>query len=385
MYDWPRYCKCEVQHPVNTRRVRFQDPVFLTAVVSSQCGMARLSKRSITAVCTFMFSAFAVSAVISPDNRTFASGTEWLRTDAVPVFFNRWLGFGCSFLFIIPTCVALYNLLQKENFRRSSLVVLKRQASIHFPKAKISDILDETNEGSSFADDSKALETTEYSTMTLEKTKTIKEEDLESGGTCPNPVTSEVGSVSGDEDTKIQEDAVEKKWSELRNQFKATQKKLGDGKIVPAALAACVFALGLAISQMVLPSKVLGFLALYTMSTSTEGSYDPTLLTVMVGGSIVSFLSYQFVDGWGIIKNPWAKRTPLSSSEFCVPKNNVIDWQLLVGAFCFGVGWALAGLCPGPATFLAASGTKPVLAYWWPLYFVGAFAAQKLKDRAASS
>ena len=51
---------------------------------------------------------------------------------------------------------------------------------------------------------------------------------------------------------------------------------------------------------------------------------------------------------------------------------------LIGGALCFGIGWALAGLCPGPAMFLAASGTKPVLAYWWPMFLVGSFVAEWL-------
>ena len=177
---------------------------------------------------------------------------------------------------------------------------------------------------------------------------------------------------------ELEEQQLHRKFVELQVQLVQAQKRIADGKIAPAALAACIFAIGLAVSQMVLPSKVLGFLALYTIA---YGTYDPTLLTVVIKGTIISFLSYQFVEGWVLIKNPWARRCPLASSEFCVPKNNTIDWKRLVGAFCFGVGWATAGLCPGPATFLAASGTKPVLAFWWPFYFIGSFGAQKLKER----
>jgi hypothetical protein len=54
------------------------------------CGMARLSKRSIILVCTFMASAFAMSALVSPDNKAFSSGTDFLRTEKVPEFYNRW-------------------------------------------------------------------------------------------------------------------------------------------------------------------------------------------------------------------------------------------------------------------------------------------------------
>ena len=72
--------------------------------------------------CTFMLSAFATSAVVSPDNNAFAKGTEFLRTMTFPVLFNRWLEFGCSFIFVVPTCVALFNLLMMEKNRRSSLL-----------------------------------------------------------------------------------------------------------------------------------------------------------------------------------------------------------------------------------------------------------------------
>jgi len=51
----------------------------------------------------------------------------------------------------------------------------------------------------------------------------------------------------------------------------------------------------------------------------------------------------------------------------------------VVGALCFGVGWGAAGLCPGPALFLAATGTQPVIVYWWPAFLVGSFVAQRIK------
>ena len=343
--------------------------------------MARLSKRSFAAVCTFMLSAFAISAVISPDNKAFAHGTAWLRQPTKPSFFNRWLGFGCSFIFVIPACYALYNLLKKERKRRSSLILLEKRASVRFPKIPMEDLTAKLEKEDNSQSQSFKVPKKSYGT---EKPVTAVGEDEESqgdGGVTPDIKDEKKGETEDTPTEKSASDDVdeEKKWEEMRAIYTVASQKLADGKIAPAAFAACLFALGLAISQMVLPSKVLGFLALYTLADGR--SFDPTLLTVMVGGAVVSFLSYQFVDGWGLIKNPWARNSPFSSSEFCVPKSTIIDWKLLLGALCFGIGWALAGLCPGPATFLAGSGTKPVLAFWWPFYYIGAFIAQKLKDK----
>ncbi len=312
--------------------------------------------------------------VISPDNKAFSKGTAFLRTDTVPEFFNRWLGFGCSFLFVIPTFFAMYNLWKKEQNRRSSVVMLEKEASQFFPTVKLCDLLDNKKQGSSTFQESKTKQL-DYGATTSSKTNMEICDDVESPAQATCQAT---GNQKKETATDASSDDCDndKKLEELQTKFRESQKPLSDGKIAPAALAACVFALGLAISEMVLPSKVLGFLALYTL---TDGSYDPTLITVMVGGSVISFLSYQFVEGWGIIKNPWARHCPFTASEFCVPTNKTIDWKLIFGAFCFGVGWATAGLCPGPATFLAASGTKPVLAFWWPFYYIGAFAAKKLQ------
>jgi hypothetical protein len=335
-----------------------------------------------------MFSAFATSAMISPDNKAFAKGTEFLRTDTVPVFFNRWLGFGCSFIFVIPTCVALYNLLKKEQRRRSSLVELEKRASQIFPRMSLADlessadfssaVISLNNSRKEHADYGSSEDLTKVVTKPVEEA--LEEGEADKPATQENEVVSATD-ASSEKSCQVEvEQEIHKNFIELQAQVRQARKRLADGKILPSALAACLFALGLAVSQMVLPSKVLGFLALYTFHS---GGYDPTLLTVMVGGALVSFLSYQFVEGWGLIKNPWARKAPLASSEFCVPTNNTIDWKLLLGSFCFGVGWAMAGLCPGPATFLAAAGTKPVLAFWWPFYYIGAFGAQKLKDRTS--
>ena len=89
----------------------------------------------------------------------------------------------------------------------------------------------------------------------------------------------------------------------LKEEDKEEVIAMSKRKLAPAALASAVFAVGLAVSGMVLPSKVLGFLNLFLLA---EGTYDPTLLMVMVAGCIISFVSYQFVKPFGLLSNSYA-------------------------------------------------------------------------------
>jgi uncharacterized membrane protein YedE/YeeE len=129
---------------------------------------------------------------------------------------------------------------------------------------------------------------------------------------------------------------------------------------------------------MVKPSKINGFLNIFLFA---QGSYDPTLLTVMIAGCVVSFMAYQFVEKHRLLPNAYALECPLVASKFSIPTLTTIDGRLIGGALCFGIGWGVGNLCPGPAMFLAATGAKPVLFYWWPTFFVGSFVAQKLTGK----
>lgn len=149
-------------------------------------------------------------------------------------------------------------------------------------------------------------------------------------------------------------------------------------KLMPSALAGSLFAAGLYVSTMVVQSKVFGFLQINHLS---RGTWDPTLAAVMGGGLVMSMLGYQFVEGYGLPSSTKLKK-PVCMSDDCrfgIPTNTVIDWQLLLGAACFGIGWGIAGACPGPAVSLAGFGVKPILMSWWPAYFVGARLAADIK------
>jgi uncharacterized membrane protein YedE/YeeE len=323
------------------------------------CGMARLSKRSIVAVCTFMLSAFATAAMISPDNRAFAKGTDFLRTDQVPELFNRWLGFCISMIIVIPTFCAVFNLLQNK----------REEPEV---ESTTGDIVSKDSEATAHA--SAKFSSQPFSNST-------DDQDIENPVVSSSILEDESFSSDGEQQATTSEDRTLEEDDE-------DQSSIHRRKLVPAMMAATLFAVGLAVSQMVLPSKVLGFLALYTLA---HGTYDPTLLTVMVAGAAISFCSYQFVKGWGVIpNNPYARSCPFvanknRTTKFSVPTNTVIDWHLLIGALCFGIGWAVVGLCPGPAMFLAATGTKPVIFCWWPAFIVGSFVAQNVKDRSSST
>lgn len=105
-----------------------------------------------------------------------------------------------------------------------------------------------------------------------------------------------------------------------------------------------IFGLGLVISGMANPAKVLNFLDLF-------GTWDPSLAFVMGSAVFVTFLGYRLV---------WRKSEPLCGSRFELPTRSDPDTRLLAGAAVFGIGWGLGGFCPGPALTaisLAAPGT----------------------------
>jgi uncharacterized membrane protein YedE/YeeE len=142
-----------------------------------------------------------------------------------------------------------------------------------------------------------------------------------------------------------------------------------DGTLVKKSLGAIlggiVFAFGLGLSGMVEPSKVLNFLDLSALARKT---YDPTLMTVMAAGVVVSFASY-------MVKQYYMEK-PVMAKTFCVPTNKVIDVRLVLGAALFGIGWGLAGLCPAPALYWAAVGVPQSVYMWMPGYILGAMVVQ---------
>lgn len=155
----------------------------------------------------------------------------------------------------------------------------------------------------------------------------------------------------------------------------ATEDK---SKLFAGALVGFLFASGLAISQMVLGSKLFGFLNVASISS---GQWDPTLTTVLGSAVGISMLAYQFVQGYNLCNHKKALATPLVAPKFCIPTNTTIDMELLVGTAIFGMGWGVGLLCPGPALFHAANGNPDVLFRWIPAFVVGSHIAQYFKKQ----
>ena len=104
-------------------------------------------------------------------------------------------------------------------------------------------------------------------------------------------------------------------------------------KNILALISGSIFGLGLTISSMTNPDKVLGFLDLFN-------NWDPSLAFVM-GGAIIITAPMLFI----LTKN----KNLILSKEIHLPTNKEIDKKLIIGSLIFGVGWGLVGLCPGPA------------------------------------
>jgi len=112
-------------------------------------------------------------------------------------------------------------------------------------------------------------------------------------------------------------------------------------------LSGLLFGLGLTISGMINPAKVIGFL-------DVAGNWDPSLALVMASGLAVTVPAFHF-----ILK----QQRPLFEAKFFLPGKADIDPQLIGGAVLFGVGWGLAGLCPGPALAGITSLDSSVLSF----------------------
>ena len=134
-------------------------------------------------------------------------------------------------------------------------------------------------------------------------------------------------------------------------------------ELVVGLVSGALFGGGLAISGMMDPSRVRGFLDVF-------GAWDPTLAFVMGGAVLVMAVAWSVQHGLS---------KPLFSGIFNLPETQPIDRNLIAGAVLFGVDWGLAGLCPGPA--LSALVIEPISAS----VFVASMAAGMTIHRAMST
>ncbi|WP_407334223.1 DUF6691 family protein [Enterovibrio sp. 27052020O] len=135
-----------------------------------------------------------------------------------------------------------------------------------------------------------------------------------------------------------------------------------------ALLAGVLFGLGMMISGMVNPANVIGFLDIF-------GQWNPSLAFVMGGALLV------FTPGYFFLIRKQAK--PMLSETFCVSENPSIDQRLITGSALFGIGWGLAGICPGPAVTALGSGSGTVALFFLSM-IVGMYLVNTITEKRAS-
>ena len=131
-------------------------------------------------------------------------------------------------------------------------------------------------------------------------------------------------------------------------------------QVVTALAAGTVFGLGLAMSGMLDPARVRGFLDIF-------GAWDPSLAFVL-GGAVTVALA-----GMAVLRR---LRRPAFDEGFHLPATSPIDRRLVLGSAIFGIGWGMAGFCPGPALASLSLGLAPVV-----LFVVAMLAGMTLHDR----
>ncbi|OJI95559.1 hypothetical protein LY10_03857 [Planktotalea frisia] len=118
-------------------------------------------------------------------------------------------------------------------------------------------------------------------------------------------------------------------------------------KLIFALFTGLVFGVGIAISGMMNPAKVFNFFDI-------AGTWDPSLAFVMGGAVILTLIGYRLV---------WRRNAPLFESRFQIPISSAIDARLVAGSAIFGIGWGIAGFCPGAAIPALGTGRWEVVLF----------------------
>lgn len=137
-------------------------------------------------------------------------------------------------------------------------------------------------------------------------------------------------------------------------------------KLIATYLIGVVFGVGISISGMANPAKVLNFFDL-------AGHWDPSLILVMGGALVTTFIGYKLVFG---------RSAPLFEPNFNLPGSRVIDAKLVGGSAIFGIGWGISGFCPGGALPALGTGRWEVFAFTIALV-AGIFLARLLPNVGA--
>ena len=135
-------------------------------------------------------------------------------------------------------------------------------------------------------------------------------------------------------------------------------------RLISAYLIGLVFGLGISISGMGNPAKVVNFF-------DVAGTWDPSLAFVMAGALAITFIGYRLV---------LARPRPLQEDRFYLPTSRVIDARLLGGAVIFGIGWGISGFCPGGALPVIGTFNADVLIFTAAM-LAGILAARQIQKR----
>ena len=138
-------------------------------------------------------------------------------------------------------------------------------------------------------------------------------------------------------------------------------------RLIASYISGLIFGIGISISGMANPAKVLNFF-------DVAGTWDPSLIFVMGGALITTFLGYRFV-----LRRP----APTFEETFKLPTRTDLDLPLIGGSAIFGIGWGIAGFCPGGALPALGTGRSEVIIFTVAL-IAGVFAAKALQRMTAA-
>lgn len=135
---------------------------------------------------------------------------------------------------------------------------------------------------------------------------------------------------------------------------------------ISALFSGVLFGAGMAISGMIEPQKVIGFL-------DVAGRWDPSLAFVM-GGALMVFMPCYFL----VIK---PRRQAVNGCEYSLPTQQNIDSKLISGSALFGLGWGMAGICPGPAVASLGLGNVSIVIFFCAMV-IGSLIAKVIFDKS---
>lgn len=140
-------------------------------------------------------------------------------------------------------------------------------------------------------------------------------------------------------------------------------------RLLSSVIIGGIFGLGIGISGMANPAKVLNFFDIF-------GTWDPSLIFVMGGALITTAIGYRIVFA--------KQQAPKMGPAFVLPKNNAIDSRLIAGSATFGVGWGIAGFCPGGAIPALGLGYSETLVFVAAM-IIGIIAARQADNHFKAS